>query len=110
MMNYNEIHEKINGQVSGFVIFAFQNLVVGVMGLFLLNFLIAQWKKLERKKSGLFWHNVALFAVTWKIHSVSSVGGCIAECKEEYSHTEMENCICVELCYVKKKENLLQKQ
>ena len=41
MMNYNEIHEKINGQVSGFVIFAFQNLVVGVMGLFLLNFLIA---------------------------------------------------------------------
>ena len=41
MMNYNEISEKINGQVSGFVIFAFQNLVVGVMGLFLLNFLIA---------------------------------------------------------------------
>ena len=41
MMDYSEIYEKINGQVSGFVIFAFQNLVVGVMALFLLNFLIA---------------------------------------------------------------------
>ena len=41
MMDYSEIDEKISGQVSGFVIFAFQNLVVGVMALFLLNFLIA---------------------------------------------------------------------
>ena len=34
MMNYNEIYEKINGQVNGFVIFAFQNLVVAVMDCF----------------------------------------------------------------------------